>query len=186
MKKLMLGITVLAVLSMLGTTVLAGSSAPKSICYEREDNGGFQVIMTLKALGKANTADGAVKYYAVHGSALHTGFYPPSAITGTATFINGILRFNHSTIVRSEGEPGTTPSVNWQLWTDGSFNPANGTGMLSLTILNIPVASGAVNSESILNFPIVAISCDSLSISTSTFATTVSNSGMSKYGSFFE
>ena len=36
MKKLLLGITVLAVLSMLGTTVLAGSSAPKSLCYERD------------------------------------------------------------------------------------------------------------------------------------------------------
>jgi hypothetical protein len=185
MKKLLLGIIVLAVFLMLGTTVLAGSSAPKSICYE-QDSGGFQVIMTLKALGKANTADGAVKYYAIHGSALHSGMYPPSAITGTATFINGILRFNHSTIVRSNGEPGSSPENNWKLWTDGSFNPANGTGMLSLTILNIPVASGAVNSESLINYPIVAISCDSLSISTSTIATAMSNSGMAKYGSIFE
>lgn len=185
MKKLLLGIIVLAVFLMPVTTALAGSSAPKSICYER-DSGGFQVIMTLKALGKANTADGAIKYYAVQGSALHSGMYPPSAINGTATFINGILRFNHTTIVRSDGEPGSSPGNNWQLWADGSFNPANGTGMLSLTILSIPVTAAAVNSEGLTNYPIVAISCDSLSISTSTDATAMSDSGMTKYGSIFE
>ena len=131
MKKLLLGITVLAVFFMGGTTVLAGSSAPKSLCYEWGGSYIPVAMMTLKSLGTIKTADGSVKHYAIHGTQLYSGFYPPSAITGTATYINGILRFNHTTITRSAGTPGSDPEIYWQIRSEGTFDIATGTGALT-------------------------------------------------------
>lgn len=180
MKKLLIGITVLAVLSMLGTTAMAGSSAPKSLCYQWE--GAFpQAMMTLKSLGTIKTADGPVKHYAIHGTQLYVGLRRPSAITGTATFKDGMLRFTHTTIVRDTGEPGTTPtSWYFQLTTEGIFNTATGTGSVTGSSMLIPISGGAVTAEALLNLTISAVPCEEWSISTSA-TDTLSSSGVTKY-----
>ena len=177
MKKLLLAITVLAIISMLGTPVLAGSSAPKSLCYSWSGLGGPQAMMTLKALGTIKTADGPVKYYAIHGSHLSPGMWQPSVISGTATFKNGILRFNYITIIRSDGEPGTSPQMSWQLMSEGSFDTATGTGMCTATSVQLAHSGGTAIVEDLYNNPITVIACEDLSINSPPVNATVSSSG---------
>jgi len=180
MKKLILGITVLVVLSMVGTTVFAGSSAPKSLCYQ-QGSGGFQTMMTLKSLGTIKTVDGPVKHYATHGTQLHPGMWLPSAIAGTATFMNGILRFTHVSFVRSDGEPGTSPAMSWQISTEGSFNTATGTGMVTDTAVRLAHSGGTAIVEDLYNSSITAIPCEDLSINPELVNSTASSSGAKYY-----
>lgn len=163
MKKLLVGITGLVVFCMLGTTALAGPSAPKSVCYEWV---GFlpSIMMTLKAQGTIKTADGPVKLYSINGIKFFNGVYPPATITGTATFIDGILRFSHISFVRSGGNPGTNPSSYWQMPEEGTFNPATGTGLLTSAFVIMPTSGGAVTTNLFYNTTIQAVDCKSLNI----------------------
>lgn len=181
MKKLLLGIAVVVVLSMLGTAALAGSSAPKSLCFQWQSVV-FQTMMTLKALGTIKTADGPVKQYAVHGTELHPGLHQPSTFTGTAIFTNGVLSFNYVTIVRHDGTPGTIPSQYWQMWTEGSLNTATGTGMVSGTPFVIPTGGGTATVEGVSNFNITVIACEDLSISAAAAQTNQSTSDLTIFG----
>ena len=170
MKKLLSGITVLAVLIMLGTTVFAGSSAPKSLCYEWAGSYIPTTMMALKNLGTIQTANGPVKQYSVHGTHIYDGTYPPATFTGTATFISGILRFNTTSIVRTSGNPGSVPGQYWQQLDEGTFNPVTGTGNLSSTLVNI--IGGTVTIAFSYNLPVTAVNCRDYSID---FTTAVSS-----------
>lgn len=186
MKKLLLGITVLAVLSMLGTTVLAGSSAPKSLCYQWDSYLPL-AMMTLKSLGTIKTADGPIKHYAIHGTQLYSGYYIPSAITGTATFTNGILSFNHTTLVRTDGSPGSSPTDSyWQMTAEGTFDTATGTGHVTSALIDIPTSAGTVAVNTFYNVAISAVACQDYSISTSSNNIASSISGMMKMNSIPE
>jgi hypothetical protein len=165
---------------MLGTTSLA-ASAPKTFCY-RLGTSFINVMMTMKSMGTINTADGKIKHYAVHGTQLYPGFYPPTPVTGTATFINGVLRFNHTTLVRPAGEPGTTPTYFDHMVVDGKFDTATGTGGANYYFTTYQTAGGTLNAS---QYPgaILVISCEDLSLAASTFTQNQSFSGMGKYTS---
>lgn len=165
MKKLLVGITVLSVFLLAGTTLLAGSSAPKTLCYIWEGSYLPQAMMTLKALGTLKTASGPVKHYAVQGTQLYKGWYPPSHLTGTATFINGILYFTHTSIMRGYGSPGSSPTGSyWEITGEGTFDPATGTGQLTSLLIDMPTSAGAVSVDSVHNVAIQAADCRDLSI----------------------
>jgi hypothetical protein len=181
MKKLLLGFTVLTLFFMLGTAALAGSSAPKSLCY-KWDPYVTTALMTMKSLGKINTADGSVKYYSINGSTVFLGAFPSTPLTGTATFANGILRFNHTCIVRSAGNPGTTPVSYYHLLTEGTFNTATGTGAVTYTYMNMPDNPDAVTINNRNDITISGVSCEDYSINTSSADTTSTASDMIKIG----
>lgn len=144
MKKAFIYLTVLSLSIMLSTVVMAGSSAPKYLCYNW-DRLAPVAVMTMKNQGTVQTSDGPVKYYSIHGSHL---FYewPAAPITGSATFKDGKLDFNHSAIGRYTTAPGS--GTDFQLLTQGVFDTATGTGVMTFTYVYTPSDGSTVTSLS--------------------------------------
>jgi hypothetical protein len=165
MKRRWVCFTALVLFLMLGTTALAASAPPKTLCYIWDADTPV-AMMSLKNQGTIKTADGPVKHYSVHGTHLFSA-HPPTPLTGTATFTNGTLRFNHTCIVRisEDGDPGTDPGIHYyQLLTEGIFNTATGSGAMTGAYVSIPSAGGSVTVNNRFNITITGVACTSYSI----------------------
>ena len=163
MKRTFTYFTILVLSVMLGATVVAAKAPPASLCYHW-DGSQPVAMMAIKNQGTIKTSGGPVVNYSINGSHLFQG-WPATPITGTATFANGILRFNHTCIVRASGTPGSDPAgIYMQLLTEGTFDTATGTGAMTGTYVNLPAGGGNVTIASRFSLTITGVVCKDYSV----------------------
>ena len=95
MKKALLIILTLGLcLSLASSTFAASIKVPKFACFTVT---AYSLVMTIKAAGKVNTADGQVPFYTITGACLLT------PITGSGYVVGSIFKFTLSTSFKSSG-----------------------------------------------------------------------------------
>ena len=78
MKKLVLGITVLAIILFASSSMAAGPKVPKYLCLQHSYNTGWYTHLAFKSIGSVPTSGGNVKMYTLSGFAYVNVFWTSS------------------------------------------------------------------------------------------------------------
>ena len=152
MKKLMAGITVLALLCIASSAMAGGVKIPKAVCLDFTSYGDYHCL-TLKSNGAVTTFDGKVTMYLIGGTG-YTGASNFCPLTGTAYVIPGTTTM-HANYGGKDG--GATSTLRqWEV----QFDLLTGTGTIYTRIDyangNISAIAGtgvAVSDCSLLSIP---------------------------------
>jgi hypothetical protein len=95
MKKLLMGITVLALSLFASSVIAAGPKAPKYLCLNYAFNADYYHQLVFKAVGNIPTSNGVAKIYTINGRAMGlsnnpvhgSGYIDPSTSVMHATYI---------------------------------------------------------------------------------------------------
>ena len=153
MKKLLLGITVLALVLFASSTMAAGLKPPKALCLDWASFGDYQQL-AFKALGNIPTPDGTVKMYAITGH-VYNAFHFPVHGTGYIAPGNTILHATYN------GQYGSTSRYlgSFELL----FDLATNTGTIYYRYDN---SDGTTVNQSPISDTVTATDCRTLSIPT--------------------
>jgi hypothetical protein len=97
MKKLLLGVTMFALVLFASSAMAAGPKVPKSLCFTYSS--GYSQNLVLKSIGTVSTSGGKVKMYTVIGNSF-SGYDSP--IHGSGYVVPGTTTF-HATLNRMGG-----------------------------------------------------------------------------------
>ncbi len=147
MKKLLVGITILAFVMIASSVMAAGPKIPKTLCLAFGTYGDYQQL-AFKAMGNIPTSGGNMKMYNINGTA-YTGFDNPASGTGYL-MPSGVLHASY----KSQTATNNYWWTSWELWFDLNTN----SGTIYFHHENSS-GSKSVNTDSVLG-----VDCQSLSL----------------------
>jgi hypothetical protein len=145
MKKLLLGITVLALILFASSAMAQTAKVPKALCLDYASYSDYHILY-IKSLGNAPTSNGNVKMYTISG---FTGTYG-HPVSGSGYVIPGTTNF-HATF--------SGPDSNRLRFYDLVFNLSANNGTIYYTFSNAD-ASTPISSSDTVN----GVSCSALAI----------------------
>jgi hypothetical protein len=124
-RMILIGMVLGLFLSLAGGTLAASSaSAPKALCLLMVQ-WGDSLVLSNKMSGSVKTADGPVKFYAIHGEQYYAGQNYSLPVSGTGHVKNGVFHFSLT------GSGIGPTSYLWTYFIEGKWNltttPSTGT-----------------------------------------------------------
>ena len=157
MKKLVLGITVLAIILFASSSMAAGPKVPKYLCLQHSYNTGWYTHLAFKSIGSVPTSGGNVKMYTLSGFAF-VNYSGPVHGSGYIAPGTTILHATYS----GQGNTVSHRMKSYELF----YDIANNSGTLYFTFYHVDDATTLLSgSESV-----TMDDCTTLSIPSATIA----------------